>query len=94
MNGDSGNEIAACVLREKLDHSIKQIEENTPLPGQAAHPTAKLCGIHSSAIVVMLQCWKYTLAREVRMARYSAVGGVIGGILAGVGYAIIKWLEQ
>ena len=94
MNGDQTNEVAAQVLRDKLDYSIQQINENTPQPGQAAHPTAKLCGIHSSAIVVMLQCWKYSLARETRIARYSAAGGILGGILAGIGFAALRWFEK
>ncbi len=94
MNGEDGSEIAAHVLRERLDYSIKQINENTPPPGQAAHPTARLQGIHSEAIVVTLLCWKYALAREARVARYGAVGGMVGGILAGIGFAIVKWLER
>jgi hypothetical protein len=94
MNGNEVNDMAVHVLRDRIDHSIEVISELTPVPGMSAHPTAKLCAAHSSAIIVGLQCWKYSLTREIRIARYSAVGGVLGGILAGVGYAFLKWFEK
>lgn len=88
MNGE--NDIAAQVLRERLDYSISQINENQPPPGLE---TPKLCGIHSSAIVVMLQCWKYSLDREIRVAKWGAIGGVIGAILSGVAFGVINYLK-
>ena len=94
MNGDGG-EIAAQVLRERLDYSIKQINDNTPDLGDPNAPLhTKLCGIHSSAIVVMLQCWKFSLEREVRVAKWGAIGGIIGGVVAGIGISVVNYLKS
>ena len=88
MNGES--DIAAQVLRERLDYSIQQINDNQPPPGLES---PKLCGIHSSAIVVMLQCWKYSLDREIRVAKYGAIGGIIGGIVAGIALVLVNYFK-
>ena len=78
------------MLRERLDYSIQQINENQPPEGLT---TPKLCVIHSSAIVVMLQCWKFSLDREIRVAKYGAIGGIIGGIVAGVSVVVVNYLK-
>ena len=89
MNGES--DIATQVLRERLDYSIQQIRESIPPAGLE---TPKLCGIHSSAIIVMLQCWKYSLDREIRVAKYGAIGGIIGGIVTGIAIVAINYFKN
>ena len=88
MNGES--DVAAKVLRERLDYSIQQIQECAPPAGLN---TPRLCGIHSSALVIMLQCWKYSLDRELRVAKWGAIGGIIGGIVSGIGIVVVNYLR-